>query len=84
MRRESTWCAMFHGLTIRMWKREERLSLPYVTDNAFVWVAVDATLDWIIGVSWSEKQFTGAGYRNAGSGSRIGLLNHFGLMNVIS
>ena len=53
---ESAWRALFEGQMIRMIKPEERLSLK-LEKGVSVWISVDATMEWISGVSWNGRQF---------------------------
>ena len=41
---------------LRMVKPEGRLSLK-LEEELYVWITADATLEWISGVSWRDKQF---------------------------
>ena len=52
---ESSWRALFHGSLFRLLPPHERLALKMEV-RPFVWITVDATLDYIAGVSWHDHE----------------------------
>ena len=55
MEADQSWRALFHGSLFRLLPLHERLALKMEV-QPFVWVTVDATLEYIGGVSWHGNE----------------------------
>ena len=56
MRSASKWRALFHGQRVRMAKPDGRITPHYKNNDDPIWIATDATLEWIRDVSRYGKQ----------------------------
>ena len=52
---EREWRKLFMGKLVRLLPPEERLPIPSQRENA-IWLSVDATLSYVAGISWKDKE----------------------------
>ena len=56
MSNEVNWGNLFKGSLLRLLPLAYRMSLKMEV-QPFIWVTVDATLEWISGISWHDREF---------------------------